>query len=43
MSEYSKWGYELVSALWPDIEPDSDSSYYGSSNKVSKDQENPDD
>ena len=32
-----------MSDLWPDIEPDNDSSDYGSIDGVMKDQENPDD
>ena len=38
-----RWEYELVSDLCPDLEPNSDSSYDGSSDKGSKDQENPED
>ena len=30
-----KWGYEPVSDLWPDIEPDSDSINDGSSDEGS--------
>ena len=30
-SEDSRWAYEPVSDLWQDMEPDSDSSVYGSS------------
>ena len=41
-SEDSRWGYEPVSDLWPDIEPASDSSDYGSSDEGRKDQYNPD-
>ena len=40
-SEDSMWEYEPVYDLLPDIEPDSDSSNYGSSDEGSKDQENP--
>ena len=36
-SEHSRWTYETVSDLWPDIEPDSDSSDCVSSNEGSKD------
>ena len=36
-----RWEYELVSNLCPDLEPNSDSSYYGSSDKGSKYQEKP--
>ena len=42
-SEDSRWAYEPVSDLWPDIDPDSDSSDDGSSDTVRKYQENPDD
>ena len=42
-SEDIRWAYELVSNLWPDIEPDSDSRDDGSSDEGRKDQENPDD
>ena len=38
-----RWEYELVSNLCPDLEPKSDSSYYGSSDKGSKYQEKPED
>ena len=41
-SEDSRWEYYPVSNLWLDIEPDSDSSNYGSSYEVVKYQENPD-
>ena len=41
-SEDIRWAYEPVSDLWPDIEPVSDSSNDGSSDEVSKDQDNPD-
>ena len=36
-----RWEYELVSDLCPDLEPNSDSSYDGSSDKGRKDQKNP--
>ena len=39
-SEDSRWAYEQVSDLWPDIYPDSDSRYYVFSDKGSKYQEN---
>ena len=39
-SEDSRWSYEPVSDLWPDVEPDSDSSDDGSSDEGSKNQEN---
>ena len=39
----SMWAYEPVSDLCPDLEPKSDSSYYGSSGKGSKYQEKPED
>ena len=42
-SEDSRWEYEPVSDLWPDIEPDSDSSDDVSRDKGSKYQENLDD
>ena len=42
-AEDSRWAYEPVSDLWPDIKPDSDSSDDGSSDEVSKYQDNPDD
>ena len=42
-SEYSRWSYEPVSDSWLDIEPDSDSRDDGSSDEVSKYQDNPDD
>ena len=38
--EDSRWEYEPVSYLWPDIEPGSDSSNDGSNDEVSKYQEN---
>ena len=41
--EDSRWVYELVSDLCPYIYIDSDSSNYGSSYKVVKYQDNPDD
>ena len=41
-SEDSRWAYEPVSDLWPDIEPYSDSSNDGSSDEGGKDQYNPD-
>ena len=34
--EDSRWAYELVSDLWPDIDPDSDSSNEGSDNEGKK-------
>ena len=37
----SMWAYEPVSDLCPDLEPKSDSSDDGSSDKGRKDQENP--
>ena len=42
-SEDSRWAYEPVSYLWPDIDHDSDPRDDGSSDKGSKDQKNPDD
>ena len=36
-SEDRRWEYELVSDLWPDIELDSDSSNYQTSDEGSKD------
>ena len=36
-----RWEYEPVSDLCPDLEPNSDYSYYGSSDKGRKDQETP--
>ena len=36
-----RWEYELVSDLCPDLKPNSDSSYDGSSDKGRKDQETP--
>ena len=39
--EDSRWEYEPVSDLWPDIEPDSNSRDDGSSDEGIKDQENP--
>ena len=36
------WAYEPVYDLWPDIDPDSDSSNYGLSDEGSKDQYKPD-
>ena len=39
-SEDSRWIYEPVSYLWPDIEPDIDSNYGESRNEVIKDQDN---
>ena len=41
--EDSRWAYEPVSDLCPDIETDSDSRDDGSSDEVSKYQENQDD
>ena len=41
-SEDSRWEYEPVSDLCPDIYPNSDSSNDGSSDEGIKDQENPD-
>ena len=41
-SEDSRWEYEPVYGLWPDIEPDSKSSDDGKSDEGSKYQENPD-
>ena len=38
-----RWEYELVSDLCPDLEPNSDSNDDGSSDKVIKDQGNPED
>ena len=43
MSKDSRWAYEPVSDLWPDIEPASDYSDGGSSDEGSKDQDNPED
>ena len=43
MSEDSRWKYEPVSDLWPDIEPDSDSIDGVLIDEVSKDQDNLDD
>ena len=37
-AEYSRWSYEPVSGLWPDIDPDSEYSIDGSSDEGSKDQ-----
>ena len=42
-SEDSRWEHEPVSDLWPDIEPDSDSSNEGSGDEGIKDQDNSDD
>ena len=41
-SEYSRWAYETMSDLWPDIDPDSYSSYDGSSYEEIKYHDNPD-
>ena len=41
-SKDARWEYEPVSDLWPDIEPDNDSSDDGSSDEVRKYQDNPD-
>ena len=41
-SEDNRWAYEPVSDLWPDIESDSYSRDDGSSDEVSKYQENTD-
>ena len=43
VSEDRRWEYEPVSDLCPDLEPDSDCSYDGSSDEVRKDQDNLDD
>ena len=43
MSEDRRWEYEPISDLCPDLEPDSDCSYDGSSDEVRKDQDNLDD
>ena len=42
-SEDSRWAYEPVSYLWPDIYPDNYSSEDGSINEGSKYQENQED
>ena len=42
-SENIRWSYEPVPDLWPDIDPDIDSSDYGPSDKGIKDQEKLDD
>ena len=42
-SDNSRWSYEPVPDLWPDIDHDIDSSEYESSNEVSNYQEKPDD
>ena len=42
-SEDCRWDFKPVSDLWPYIDPDSYSSYYVSSDDISKDQYNPDD
>ena len=39
-SEDSRWSYEPASDFWTNIEPDSDSSYGGSSDEVIKYQDN---
>ena len=36
--EDSRWAYEPVSDFWPDVDPDSDSSDYGSSDEGIKNQ-----
>ena len=41
-SEYIRWAYEPALYLWPDVETDSDSSYYGSSDEGIKYQDNTD-
>ena len=41
--EDSRWEYEPVPYLWPDIDPDSDSRNDGSSDEGSNDQVNLDD
>ena len=42
VSKDSRWAYEPVSYLWPDIDPDSDFSSVGSNDEGIKDQEKPD-